>query len=151
MLSLPCRFSPEELAARWDDFTSPARFAGNDGEFDMLYTATRKGMRVKLLRKAAVAHSPFATVFCGEIVADARGSVLRGYFRKRVQDYIFLLLLEGLNSWMYLRAEQMGVLSTGLTTCCIAVLLLSVLLAIPLRSPRKRYTAFLKRITDEET
>lgn len=137
---------------RWDERTSPARFAGNDSLMDAVFIATRKGNRVTLIRKASGMHDHFATLFRGRIVAHATGSELRGRFGKRLSDYVLLLLLAGLDGFLYWRAVQAGILSHAMSLGFLAFGALLLLLAIPLRSPRKRYRAFLEDIlaTDEK-
>ena len=41
MLSLESKHSVSALSSRWDERTSPARFAGNDDVLDMIYFAKR--------------------------------------------------------------------------------------------------------------
>ena len=65
MLILESRFSPSELAERWDDRTSPARFAGNDDVMDDIYIARRKDNRVFLIRKGVNSLLHALPVFLG--------------------------------------------------------------------------------------
>ena len=43
-------YKKDELIQRWDDITSPARFAGANETLDWVYNASRKGERVKLVK-----------------------------------------------------------------------------------------------------
>ncbi len=79
----------EVLESRWDEMTSPARFAGCDDTMDLIFVAKRSGGRVRLVRKARIAHEPFCCVFRGKISGSGSGSVIKGVFTKSVADYIF--------------------------------------------------------------
>lgn len=150
MLRLTSQMSKSELCARWDERTSPARFAGNDDNTDNIFMATRKGEKVTLIRKARGAWDPFATIFKGTISGSEDGdgqSVLEGVFTKRVFDYLMLIALAVLDFLFYWYASperQTGSMKAG----CIAFAVLLILLAIPMPSARKRYTGFLRDITD---
>ncbi len=147
MLFLKSRYSPEQLAARWDACTSPARFAGNDELLDTIFIASRKKDRVFLIRKASGALDPFATVFRGRIVSCGGGSGIKGHFTKRLFDYLILLLFALADVFFYWRGMRAGPVSSSMTAGCIVFAIILLLLAIPLRSPRRRYRAFLEEIT----
>lgn len=148
MLILESRFSPSELAERWDDRTSPARFAGNDDVMDDIYIARRKDNRVFLIRKGGGTWDPFATVFRGKIEASDTGSVLKGSFSKRVLDYIVFMLFLFLDIYFAYRGYLMDAWSFSTVLVCSAVLVVLLLLIIPLPPARRRYTAFIREITD---
>lgn len=149
MLSLKSRYSPEQLTARWDERTSPARFAGNDDVLDNIYIASRKKNSVFLIRKARGALDPFATVFRGKILSCGAGSELRGRFSKRLFDYILLLLLLALDLFIYERAAVQTALTDGVKYGCAAFAVVLLLLAVPLPSAKRRYRAFLLEITGD--
>ena len=147
---LESRFEPAELFDRWDDRTSPARFAGNDGVMDDIFMARRKHDRVFLIRKGRNTWDPFSTVFRGRIVSATTGSVLKGCFTKRLSDYFLLSILMLIDIYFGWRGYLMDGFTGTTAFVCIAVFVALVLLAIPLPSARKKYTAFLKEITDED-
>ena len=91
----------EVLESRWDEMTSPARFAGCDDTMDLIFVAKRSGGRVRLVRKARIAHEPFCCVFRGKI--SGSGSVIKGVFTKSVADYFIVLLITAL--LFYIRHE----------------------------------------------
>lgn len=149
MLYLDSCFSPAELTARWDDFTSPARFAGNDGVLDDIFIARRKDNRVYLIRKGRNTLDPFSTVFYGKILSTATGSILQGHFRKRFFDYLILVILLLLDVYIAYRGYVAEGFSASTTIVSLVVAVSLILLAIPLPPARNRYTAFLKKITEE--
>ncbi len=152
MLFLKSRYNEAELAARWDERTSPARFAGNDDLMDAVFVAKRKQNRVILIRKARGSWDPFATVFRGRIVPLPDGSAIKGYFTKRLLDYGLLLLLLLADGYFYYRLQDMGKLGTSASIGCFAFAAILLLLAIPLHVSRRRYRSFLLDIvrSDEE-
>ena len=150
MLVLESKATPEQLAQRWDEKTSPARFAGNDELMDNIFIAFRKEDRVFLIRRASGALDPFATVFRGRIVSCGSGSAIKGRFTKRLFDYLILLLLALLDGFFYSRALEEGSISPSVTGLCIAFAFLLLLLAVPLRASRRRYREFLEGITSAD-
>lgn len=151
MLVLKSEQTPEQLMQSWDERTSPARFAGSDELMDSIFIASRKEDRVFLIRRASGALDPFATVFRGRIVSCGTGSAIKGYFTKRVLDYVLLLLLLSLDWFIYYRATESGLISPSLTGFCIAFGVLLLLAAIPLRASRRRYRTFLEDIASFQT
>lgn len=150
MLSLKSTHSVSQLIARWDERTSPARFAGNDDVLDTVYRAKREEDRVFLIRKGSSSIDPFTTVFRGKISGDGEGSVLEGKFTKRAFDYVFLALFLVLDIAFALRSYLLGDLTPGGMIGCGIFAALMILLAIPTPWAKKRYTAFLRDITREE-
>ena len=150
MVVLESKATPEQLAQRWDEKTSPARFAGNDTLMDNIFIASRKEDRVFLIRKASGALDPFATVFRGRIVSCGSGSAIKGRFTKRLFDYILLLLLAAIDGFVYYRAMEDGSVSPSVTGFCIAFAVLLLLIAVPLRASRRRYREFLEGITSAD-
>ncbi len=149
MLVLQSRFDPSRLKERWDERTLPARFAGNDSVLDDVFIAKRNDDRVILIRKASGTWDPFSTVFRGRIQSAECGSVLRGYFSKRLFDYIVLVLAFLLEIYFSWRGYTMGAWSFSSTVVCCLFTLGLGLLAVPFPSARRRYIVFLKEITDE--
>ena len=154
MVELKSNLSKEQLLSRWDERTSPARFAGNEDLEDNIYMAKRKEDKVTLIRKARGAWDPFATVFKGTISSDGEKSVLLGSFGKRTLDYLILFALGVLDFLFYFYASPERQ-TQSMAAFCVAFAVILIVLAIPLPSARKRYTAFLKDITetknDDET
>lgn len=152
MLFLKSAYSAERLTVRWDERTSLSRFAGNDELMDNIFVAKRKGDRVILIRKARSAWDPFATVFRGRIVSSDGGSAIKGHFTKRLSDYCLLLLLLLADGYFCLRLREMGKLGVSAAAGCLVFAAILLLLAVPLRAPRRRYRTFLKDIVrmDEE-
>ena len=150
MLVLESKFTPEQLTQRWDEKTSPARFAGNDALMDNIFIASRKEDRVFLIRRASGALDPFATVFRGRIVPCGDGSAIKGHFTKRLFDYVLLLVLAFLDGFVYYRAIEEGSVSPSVTGFCIAFVVLLLLIAVPLRKPRRRYREFLEEIASHD-
>ena len=150
MLVLESKATPEQLVRRWDEKTSPARFAGNDALMDNIFIASRKEDRVFLIRRASGALDPFATVFRGRIVSCGGGSAIKGRFTKRLFDYLLLLLLAAIDGFIYFRALEEGSVNPSFTGLCIAFALVLLLLACPLRSTRRRYREFLEEITSAD-
>lgn len=145
MLILKSKLTKQQLIARWDDRTAPARFAGNEDLEDNIFIGTRKDDRVTLIRKARGAWDPFATVFKGKITSEGEYGVLEGTFGKRVLDYVILIALGLLDFLFYFYAspERQTQSTAGF---CIAFAVLLIFLAIPRRSAKKRYREFLADI-----
>ena len=150
MLSLTSSHSAKKMISRWDERTSPARFAGNDDVLDTVYRAKRKDNRVYLIRQGYSSLDPFTTVFRGKITENGEGSVLEGWFTKRVFDYVLLAILLILDVAFAVRSYSMGSLTNmGMLGCGIFAAIL-VLLAVPMPSAKRRYTEFLRDITRDE-
>ena len=150
MLALDSKLTVDALERRWDEQTSPARFAGSDEMMDNIFIASRKGERVFLIRKASGALDPFATVFRGRILPCSEGSVLEGWFTKRLFDYVLLLALFALDATVFLQGLSAGEADASLAGWCGAFALVLLLLAFPTRSARRRYRAFLEDIVRSE-
>ena len=135
-----------ELAARWDERTSPQRFAGSDDIFDNIYIARRKGDRVKLAFKPRSGPDLFGTVFRGRIAQDGEKSYITGFFTKTCADYILACVLAVIMAVilkaMYDRGMALVHLYAGMALSD-AVLLVYL---YPKRSPRKKYSEFLRDI-----
>lgn len=150
MLALNSNLTVEALERRWDEQTSPARFAGSDELMDNIFIASRKEDRVFLIRKASGALDPFATVFRGRILPRGEGSVLKGRFTKRLFDYVLLLALFALDAAVFLQGLLAGEADASLAGWCGGFALVLLLLAVPLRSARRRYRAFLESIVQPQ-
>ncbi len=131
----------EELVARWDERTSPQRFAGSDDMFDNIYIAHRGGDRVRLAFKPRSGPDLFGTVFRGRITRNGEGSAITGVFTKTGADYLLATVLAVVMAVilkaMYDRGLGVMNLYIGMALCA------SVLLADlwPKRTSRKKYAA----------
>ncbi|MBO4366087.1 MAG: hypothetical protein J5843_00375 [Clostridia bacterium] len=162
-LRIESKLTHGDLCAYWDDRTSAARYAGNDGDFDNVFVAKRKENRVRLIRKARNVIDPFATVFWGQLLPLQEGegkkgskSVLTGFFGKSILDYILLAILFGVDALIFIYNLVNHSLNTTVIAGCAALLILFLVLIIPTKSARERYTELLDDIarggeTPEET
>jgi hypothetical protein len=149
-LILKSCFGSDELEQRWDERTSPARFAGNDGVMDDIFIASRKGTRVFLIRKGRNTWDPFSTVFRGRIFPSGSGSFIKGYFSKRYFDYVLLVFLAIITVYFAYQDYFINGFSASSILFYVSVISILTLLAIPLPSARKKYMAFMKEIADKE-
>ena len=140
-------YSKDELIKRWDDITSPARFAGADDELDWIFISSRKGDNVKLVKKPRASYDPYATVFRGKIEQTNDGGHIRGIFTKGLFDYIITLVIAviyfGVCAVYLSRAED-----KTLPLIFISIGVILVLFAlIPFPGSRKKYGALIRRVT----
>lgn len=147
MICFESDFSVEKLIENWDDFTSPARFAGNDDTMDLIFVAKRKDDRVKLVRRARFSREPFSTVFRGKIRKTKNGSEIVGVFTKTIFDYVFSAAVIGfiyyVRSIIIERGASLNTINALLAISIIAFLLL----LLNTRATKRRYSDFLCRIT----
>lgn len=136
----------EVLESRWDEMTSPARFAGCDDTMDLIFVAKRSGGRVRLVRKARIAHEPFCCVFRGKISGSGSGSVIKGVFTKSVADYFIVLLITAL--LFYIRHEVILRGSSQYTINFLIAfwLVAAVMLLYNTKRARGKYIKMLNRI-----
>ena len=136
----------EVLESRWDEMTSPARFAGCDDTMDLIFVAKRSGGRVRLVRKARIAHEPFCCVFRGKISGSGSGSVIKGVFTKSVADYFIVLLITAL--LFYIRHEVILRGSSQYTINFLIAfwLVAAVMLLYNTKRTRGKYIEMLNRI-----
>ena len=151
MTVFPSKYNIEELSERWDDFTSPARFAGNDETMDLVYVSKRDGNKIKLVRKARSSLEPFSCVFRGEIVPKGNKSEIRGIFTKSIFDYSLVAgILTLLFYIRFLIIERNGNIN-AINTLLVIGIISGIVLLINRRSTKRRYAEFIFRITEEET
>lgn len=140
-------YGKEELTARWDDITSPARFAGANETLDWVYNASRNGDNVKLVKKPRASYDPYATVFRGKIERTKDGSQIRGVFTKGLFDYMITLFIAvvyfGVCAAFLSRAADKTV---PLILISVGVLIILFAL-IPLPGKRKKYGALIRKVT----
>ncbi len=142
-------YSKDELIQRWDDITSPARFAGANETLDWVYNSFRKGDNVKLVKKPRAAYDPYATVFRGRIEETKNGSQIRGVFTKGLFDYIITLFVSviyfGVCAAYLSRASDRTV---PLILISVGVILILFAL-IPFPGKRKKYGALIRQVTGD--
>lgn len=151
MVNFPSDYSSEELVERWDEFTSPSRFAGNDETMDLVFVAKRKGNKVKLVRKARSAHEPFSCVFRGEIKASEKGSRIVGVFTKSWLDYAAVGAV--LTLLLYIRhlVLESGDGINTINALLVIAIVGSLIMLMNYRRTKRRYADFLVRITGKDT
>ncbi len=143
-------FDKETLTARFDDLTSEARFAGADEQNDWVFQSSRKGDKIKIVRKPKSAYDPFASVFRGTIIEDGKGSAIKGIYTKSLPDYIFtffVFLIYYTVCFKYFASAEDKTVPLILILSGAAVIFL---LFSSLPHTRKRYGDFIKRVTGGE-
>ena len=140
-------FTKEELTARWDVITSPGRFAGANETLDWVYNASRKGDRVKLVKKPRAAYDPYATVFRGKIESRGGASRIRGVFTKSVFDYVITAVISavyfGVCAEYLSRAHDRTV-----PLILISVGIAAVIFALtPMPGKIRKYGALIREVT----
>jgi len=150
MVVFPSEYTENELCQRWDDFTSPARFAGNDEMMDLIFVSERDGNKVKLVRKAKSAKEPFSCVFQGKIKKTEQGSEIIGYFRKSFFDYLAVALIFGILWYMRSMILERGESLTTINGLLLVALLGGAFLLYNTRLSKRKYAEFIFRITECE-
>lgn len=150
MIKYISNYTDVELIERWDEFTSPARFAGSDDTLDLIFIAKRKGNKLKLTRRARTASDPFASIFRGKIVKTEKGSEIVGVFTKSIFDYtivsLILAFLFYIRTLIIDRGEPLGTINGLLVIAIIA----GVFFLYNRRSEKRKYSEFIFRITGNE-
>ncbi|MBQ1206248.1 MAG: hypothetical protein IIX67_03500 [Clostridia bacterium] len=144
------RYSEEELINRWDDFTSPARFAGADDVMDLIYVSKRKGKKVRLVRRARTKREPFSCVFYGTIESTEQGSQIKGSFMKSLIDYIAVALIVALLFYIRFLVIERGDSPVTVNVLLGASIVFGILLLYNTRSIKRKFSEFISRITDAE-
>ena len=147
MLILPSDFSEEELTSRFDEYTGPARFAGNDDTMDLIFVSERKKNKIKLIRRARTVRDPFAAVFRGRIMKTENGSEIRGFFTKSVFDFIFMLLIDVLLLFVQIQINQRGDNPYVINVLLVTAIVISLLVLTCFRRTKRIYADFLMEIT----
>lgn len=150
MVKFPSEFSGKELTERWDEFTSPARFAGSDDRMDLIFVSKRDNNKVRLVRRARHAFEPFSTVFRGKIVSNEQGSEIVGSFTKSFFDYSVIALILAL--LLYIRAIiiERGESLATINSLLIIGIIGGLILLYNRRSEKRKYAEFIFRITGNE-
>lgn len=150
MVHFESDFPIDELVSRWDEYTSPSRFAGNDDSMDLIFVAKRDGYKVKLARRTRANREPFSTIFRGHIVKTEKGSKISGFFVKSILDYIAIGLILGF--LFYVRAT-FSARGDSLNTINYLIgfgSIFGVGLLYNTRSSKRKYADFIARITGTE-
>ncbi len=150
MIKFTSAFSAEELAERWDDYTSPARFAGNDDTMDLIFMGERNGDKVRLVRKARTVKEPFTCVFRGRIKKQEQGSVIEGVFTKSIFDYILVGLLIAFVFYIRTIIVERGGSLVSVNALLAITIISGIALLFNYRSVKRRYAEFIFRITGQE-
>ena len=129
-------YNKSELIARWDEITSPARFAGANAELDWVYNSFRKGDKIKLVKKPRASYDPYATVF-------------RGKIEQTKFDYIITAVIGAV--YFGVCAEYLSrAADRTVPLLLISVGVIVVLFAlIPFPGKRKKYGALIREVTGE--
>ena len=140
----------EELIERWDEYTSPARFAGSDDMMDLIFVSKRNGDRVRLVQRSRTSRDPFACVFRGRIKENRQGSQISGVFTKAIVDYAVVAavwaLLFYIRSYIIERGDSLSTINV-LLGCALVI---GVALLYNTRRARLRYSEFISRIVGKE-
>ena len=142
-------YNKSELIARWDEITSPARFAGANAELDWVYNSFRKGDKIKLVKKPRASYDPYATVFRGKIEQTKNGGQIRGLYTKGLFDYIITAVIGAV--YFGVCAEYLSrAADRTVPLLLISVGVIVVLFAlIPFPGKRKKYGALIREVTGE--
>ena len=144
------RYSKDELIKCWDEFTSPARFAGTDDVMDLIFVSKRKGNKVRLVKRARSKRDPFACVFYGKIESAEKGSVIRGFFAKSLIDYFIVAVIILLFAYMSYYISARGDSTATVDALLGASVVFGALLLYNTRSTKRKYAEFMSRIADIE-
>ena len=139
----------EELVRRWDERTSPQRFAGGDEFFDSVFIAERSGEKIKIAYKPRSGPDLFSTVFRGRLVKDGEGSAISGLFTKAGVDYILACVLAVVFFAVMKAVRDRGADIAVIYACCAVFALVMILFLIPKRSFRKKYLELFEDIVQK--
>lgn len=150
MVKFESDFSPEILKERWDDYTSPARFAGNDDTMDLIFVSKRKNEKIRLVRRARAAFEPFACVFRGKIKKTGQGSEIVGVFTKSWIDYIVISGIFALLFYIRSLIEARGTSLGTINSLLIFAIAFAFVLLTNRRSSKRKYAEFIYRVTGKD-
>ena len=142
-------YNKKELVDRWDEITSPARFAGANAELDWVYNSTRKDDKVKLVKKPRASYDPYATVFRGRIEQTKNGGQIRGVYTKGLIDYIITAIIGGVYFGVcaeYLSRAQDKTVPLMLISVGVIVILFAL---VPYPGKIKKYGVLIREVTGE--
>lgn len=150
MVRYTSNFTKNELINRWDEYTSPARFAGADETLDLIFSAKRSGDSVKLTRRTKLSRDPFSPIFHGKIKSTKQGSEIVGYYTKSIIDYLLVGFVMGLlfcmRSFIIERGESLNTINSLLIIGIIG----SFILLKNTRVSKRKFSELIFKITDNE-
>ena len=146
MINFNSDYSANELIDRWDEFTSPARFAGSDDTMDLIFVSKRKNDRVRLVRRSRNALEPFACVFRGKIV-DKK---ITGVFTKAIIDYIVVAAIYAFLLYMRSYMIENGNPLKTINALLVIATVFSVALLLNTRRTKRKYCEFIARIVGKD-
>ena len=141
--------SLEELARRWDERTSPQRFAGGDELFDNIFISERNGEKIKTAYKPRSGPDLFSTVFRGRLVKDGDGSAISGLFTKTVADYILACVLAVVFFAVMKAVADRGADTAVIYAGCAVFAAVMILFLIPKKSFKKKYLELFEDIVQK--
>lgn len=150
MVDFESDFKTEELIARWDEYTSPARFAGSDDTMDLIFVSKRNKNRVKLIRRTRSSREPFSTVFRGKITKTEQGSKISGMFTKSLLDYAAVAAIVGLLFYMRAVFAARGDSLNTIDSLIAVSIIGGGLLLYNTRAAKRKFADFIVRITGRE-
>ncbi|MBP5209180.1 MAG: hypothetical protein J6330_12075 [Clostridia bacterium] len=139
-------YGKEELIRRWDEITSPARFAGANEQLDWVYNASRKGDSVRLVKKPRASYDPYATVFRGKIEATKTGSRIRGIFTKGAADYIITAFVAAIYLGVCIAYAGRAADKTVPYLLISAGIAVFIFLLTPLPGKRRKYGELIREV-----
>lgn len=150
MVRYTSNFTKKELTERWDEYTSPARFAGADETLDLIFCAKRRGDSVKLMRRTKVSRDPFSANFYGIIKSTKQGSMIVGFYAKAIVDYLLVGIVLGLlfcmRSYIIERGESLNTINSLLIVAIIG----GLILLRNTRTSKRKFSELIFKITDIE-
>ena len=143
--------SKEKLISNWDEYTSPARFAGSDDIFDDIFISFRKGDRIKLARKPRASFDMFSTVFRGKLGGDEKSSYIKGVYTVGIIDYVVSFIIAAVYAYIvYTVYERNGSVFDGKVLLLAAIGILLLWLALrPKSGAKKKYASLFDKITEK--
>ena len=150
MLSIKSKLMQDKLKENWDEYTSPARFAGSDENLDLIFTAKRNDDKVKLVRRAKTSREPFACVFRGRLKQTEEGSEIVGFFTKSIFDYIIVAFILAILFYIRYTISERGDSLNTINAVLAFAIIFAILLLLNTRSAKRRYCEFLSRIAETE-
>lgn len=150
MISFNSKYSADELIERWDEFTSPSRFAGSDENMDLIFMSKRKVNKVRLTRRARQSREPFSCIFRGKIEKTENGSVIKGIFTKSIFDYAFVGIVFALLFYIRKLIIERGDSLNTINALLVCWIVFGLFLLFNSRSAKRRFADFITRITEEE-
>lgn len=143
--------SKDKLISSWDEYTSPARFAGSDDIFDDIFISKRKGDKVVLKRRPRASFDMFSTVFRGKLCEDGTGSCISGVFTVGIADYIVSFLIAAVYAYtVYTVYERNGSTVDGKVVLLAVIGCALLWLALrPKSNSKKKYKALFDKIAEK--